>query len=135
MPAPKVDTESPPADDIHTEGRTSGSESPLDNKSAQNTTAAKLRNPLAGFTNDELIADADSFTEKYGLTEHREDFRKGALLAQAINRPDGFETIPGLSDDEKAVLRKEVTHRWAQPFQLYFLCGKFCLLCPWLLLE
>ncbi|KAF6811763.1 MFS myo-inositol transporter [Colletotrichum sojae] len=125
MPAPKVDTESPPAEDIHTEGRTSGSESPLDNhnKSAQATTAAKLRNPLAGFTHDELIKDVDGFTETYGLTEHREDFRKGALLAQVINRPGGFETVPGLTDDEKAVLRKEVNHRWAQPFQLYFLCA------------
>ncbi|KAL0934715.1 MFS myo-inositol transporter [Colletotrichum truncatum] len=122
MPSPKVDTESPVAEDIHTEARTSGSDGPFD-KGARPSNAALLRNPLTGFTHDELIKDVDSFTEKYGLTEHREDFRKGAMIAQVSNRPDGFETVTSLTDEEKEVLRKEITHRWHQPFMLYFLCA------------
>ena len=71
------------------------------------------------------MADVDAFTEKHGLSEHRDSFRRGALVAQASNRPDGFEKITELSEEEKAVLRKEVTHRWDQPFMLYFL-GLLC---------
>ncbi|KAI8220603.1 putative metabolite transport protein YwtG [Colletotrichum sp. SAR 10_77] len=122
MPPSKVDTESPPADDFHTGTRTSGSDSPPD-KAARASTAALLRNPLVGLSHDELIQDVDTFTDKYGLTEYREEFRKGALVAQASNRPDGFETITALNEEEKVVLRREINHRWDQPFMLYFLCS------------
>ncbi|KAI8231190.1 hypothetical protein K4K55_006286 [Colletotrichum sp. SAR 10_96] len=122
MPPSKVDTESPPADDLHTGTRTSGSDGPPD-KAARSSTAALLRNPLVGLSHDELIKDVDTFTDKYGLTEYKEEFRKGALVAQASNRPDGFETITALNEEEKAMLRKEVNHRWDQPFMLYFLCS------------
>ncbi|KAJ0311727.1 hypothetical protein Brms1b_008087 [Colletotrichum noveboracense] len=122
MPPFKVDTESPPADDLHTGTRTSGSDGPPD-KAARSSTAALLRNPLVGLSHDELIKDVDTFTDKYGLTEYKEEFRKGALVAQASNRPDGFETITALNEEEKAMLRREVNHRWDQPFMLYFLCS------------
>lgn len=122
MPPSKVDTESPPADDFHTGTRTSGSDSPPD-KAARASTAALLRNPLVGLSHDELIKDVDTFTDKYGLTDYREEFRKGALVAQASNRPDGFETITALNEEEKVVLRREINHRWDQPFMLYFLCS------------
>ncbi|KAJ5010864.1 MFS myo-inositol transporter [Colletotrichum sp. SAR 10_99] len=122
MPPSKVDTESPPADDLHTGTRTSGSDGPPD-KAARSSTAALLRNPLVGLSHDELIKDVDTFTDKYGLTKYKEEFRKGALVAQASNRPDGFETITALNEEEKAMLRREVNHRWDQPFMLYFLCS------------
>ncbi|KAI8301891.1 hypothetical protein K4K61_008420 [Colletotrichum sp. SAR11_59] len=122
MPPSKVDTESPPADDLHTGTRTSGSDGPPD-KAARSSTAALLRNPLVGLSHDELIKDVDTFTDKYGLTEYKEEFRKGALVAQASNRPDAFETITALNEEEKAMLRREVNHRWDQPFMLYFLCS------------
>ncbi|TQN68132.1 Myo-inositol transporter 2 [Colletotrichum shisoi] len=122
MPLPKADTESPPIEEAYTGPRSSGSVGTAD-KGARASTAALLRNPLAGLTPDELIAEADRFTELKGLQEHQEIFRKGAMVAQVVNKPDGFESIIALNDEEKAVLRKEVTHRWSQPKSLYFLCA------------
>lgn len=127
MPPANIDIESPPAEDkgVHEGTRTSGSDEGPSDKAAQISTAALLRNPLLGYSHGELMADVDAFTEKYALTEHRDSFRKGALVAQASNTPDGFEKITELSEEEKAVLRKEITHRWDQPFMLYFL-GLLC---------
>ena len=108
MPPPKVDNEAPSLEH---------------NERNEATLAAKLQNPLLGLTQEEVLADVDAFVESKGLGEHREDFRKGALMAQAINIPNGFEQLSILSEDEKALLRREVTHRWHQPFMLYFLCA------------
>lgn len=108
MPPPKVDNEAPSLD--HEERN-------------EASLAAKLQNPLLGLTHDEVIADVDAFVDSKGLMEDREVFRKGALVAQAINIPNGFETIDILSEEDKAILRREETHRWHQPFALYFLCA------------
>ncbi len=54
-----------------------------------------------------------------GLTEHTAILRKGALVAQ---NPDGAYDITGdeaLDEDEKAILRKEVEHKWSMPARLY----------------
>jgi hypothetical protein len=56
-----------------------------------------------------------------GLTEYQDAFRKGALIARVQQRSDGFEHLSQLSEDEKGLLRHEMTHRWSQPFMLYFL--------------
>ncbi|KAF5545560.1 myo-inositol transport ITR1 [Fusarium phyllophilum] len=135
MPLPRADSEAPPAYDTDHIGpnndsyRNSSSNGTFvnDNEGAgfgqrRVSKATLLRNPLAGMTREEVLADVDAFVESKGLTEHREDFRKGALVAQANNTPGGFEKIEMLSEDEKAVLRKEETSRWHQPFALYFLC-------------
>lgn len=87
----------------------------------QASVAAKLRNPLMGMSEQEVLADADKFVDEKGLQDHRDAFHKGALLARVIQEPDGFESVAALSEDEKHGLRKEVSHRWSQPFQLYFL--------------
>ncbi|KAL2881233.1 hypothetical protein SGCOL_003524 [Colletotrichum sp. CLE4] len=134
MPPPKVDAEAPPVPEPTPSFQTSGSDTggphgPADiknsatppNGAGRASTAALLRNPLVGLTYDEILKDADAFTETKGLQEHREVFRKGALVAQVINRPNGFESVAALDEEEKAILRKEVTHRWHQPMALYFL--------------
>lgn len=84
--------------------------------------AALLRNPLIGMSREDILKDVDAFVDEKNLSEHREEFRKGALVAQVGNVQDAFETIDGLTEDEKEVLRREETHRWSQPFMLYFLC-------------
>lgn len=84
--------------------------------------AALLRNPLAGMTTEEVLADVDAFVEEKGLTEHREEFRKGALLAQVGNTQGAFEHIDSVPEEDKIVLRREETNKWDQPFMLYFLC-------------
>lgn len=87
------------------------------------TAAAKLRNPLTGMTEEEVIQDVDAFVDSKGLEKSRDAFRKGALLARVNQRsPEtGFLQISALSAEEKGWLQDEVNHRWRQPFMLYFL--------------
>ncbi|KAF0635874.1 hypothetical protein FPSE5266_09765 [Fusarium pseudograminearum] len=131
MPLPKVDNEAPNTEDyINDSHRNSSSNGTFVNDNPNNniggqrrvSKATLLRNPLAGMTRAELLADVDSFVDARGLQEHREDFRKGALVAQVNNTPGAFEKIDIVTEEEKAVLRKEETSRWHQPFALYFLC-------------
>ena len=68
-----------------------------------------------------MIADVDGFVEARGLQHARDAFRKGALLAKVQNRVNGFEKLDILTEEEKGWLRHETTHRWSQPFMLYFL--------------
>lgn len=79
---------------------------------------AKLANPLQGIPQKELLANAARFAHDHGLGELEEAFQKGALVAQ---NPAGFETLPLLTDGDREVLRREVTHRWHQPWELYYL--------------
>lgn len=83
--------------------------------------AAKLRNPLAGLTEAEVIRDVDAWVLEKGLGHEQDVFRKGALIARVGQRDDGFEYVDQLSEDEKELLRHEITHRWDHPFMLYFL--------------
>ena len=78
----------------------------------------KLANPLAGLSHEQLMGDASTFAREHGLGHLEEEFRKGALVAQD---PTVFESLPQLSEEDKAILRRELTHRWAQPLQLYYL--------------
>lgn len=89
----------------------------------QSSVAAKLRNPLVGMTEEEVLRDVDSFIESHGLQDSREAFHKGALMARVTQRsPEtGFHQISALSEEEKSWLQEEVDHRWRQPFALYFL--------------
>lgn len=126
MPPPKSDIESPSdekiaiaSDSSDTPHGTSTTDT-LRNNSV--TAGALLRNPLHGMTKEQILADVDAFVEEKDLADHREAFRKGGLLAQVSNVPSGFESIAEISEEEKVVLRRETTHRWSQPFTLYFLC-------------
>lgn len=83
--------------------------------------AQKLRNPLAGLSEQQVLADVDQWCAHHGLTADQESFRKGALIARVGQRDDGFEYVTQLSEEEKGWLRHETTHRWSQPFMLYFL--------------
>lgn len=83
--------------------------------------AAKLRNPLAGLSQDQVIADVDAWCLERGLAQHQDAFRKGALIARMGQRDDGHEYLSQLTDEEKDVFRNEQAHRWSQPFMLYFL--------------
>lgn len=87
---------------------------------SQNAINAMLENPLAGKSRESVIRDARRFARDHGMAEYEEDFVKGALVARD---PDNFENIPELSEEDKAALRFEITHKWRQPFMLYFLVG------------
>ncbi|KJZ79405.1 hypothetical protein HIM_00874 [Hirsutella minnesotensis 3608] len=82
------------------------------------------RNPLEGMSDDEIIADADRFVGDNGLVEYRDVFRKGGLVARTQNLPNGFETLEQLTEEDKSVLRYEVTNNWkSSPRKLYLLCA------------
>jgi hypothetical protein len=87
---------------------------------SQNAINAMLENPLAGKPREAVIRDAKRFANEHGMGEDEMDFVKGALVAQ---RPNDFEDIPELSEEDKAALRFEITHKWKQPFTLYYLVG------------
>jgi hypothetical protein len=94
---------------------------PVPDAQRKASVAAKLRNPLTGFTEEQVLADVETWCTDKGLTQDLDSFRKGALIARVGQRDDGFEYVSILSEEEKGWLRHEATHRWSQPFMLYFL--------------
>jgi hypothetical protein len=79
---------------------------------------ARLVNPLLGFTHEQLSTQGEQFAKRYELGEFSEVFSKGAIVAQD---PSAFESLPILSQEDKNTLRMELTHKWKQPRELYFL--------------
>ncbi|KAJ7644781.1 hypothetical protein FB45DRAFT_898651 [Roridomyces roridus] len=63
-----------------------------------NNVNAKIKNPLKGIPKEKLFAQA-------------------ALVAQ---NPVDFDTIQELTDEDRHLLRREVTHKWSQPWALYY---------------
>ncbi|KAL2862830.1 sugar porter family MFS transporter [Aspergillus lucknowensis] len=84
----------------------------------QNKLSAIFENPLAGVPREQLFEDVDRFCRQYALEEHIDLFRKGALISQ---NPAVAETLPELNEEEREALRRETTHKWSQPWQLYFM--------------
>jgi hypothetical protein len=76
----------------------------------------KLVNPLAGYSVSDLQDMGAAYAREKGLGEFEDDFRKGAMLAQA---PLAFEKMPLLTEEDKSVLRRELTHKWNHPATLY----------------
>ncbi|KAF9008009.1 hypothetical protein BDQ17DRAFT_1388925 [Cyathus striatus] len=79
---------------------------------------AKLANPLAGISHEQLILDAAAFAKLHGLGKHVELFQKGALVAQD---PLKFDALSLLTSEDKEILRSELSNRWKQPKMLYYL--------------
>jgi sugar porter (SP) family MFS transporter len=82
------------------------------------TTNTKLKNPLAGLTREQLLNDVEAFAKEKDLEHILDDLRKGAIVAQD---PREFEQMDALTESEKELLRREKTHRWSQPFMMYFM--------------
>ncbi|KAK7455856.1 hypothetical protein VKT23_010893 [Stygiomarasmius scandens] len=101
----------------HLPSKEIGSSSSSDRGSFENINA-KLANPLAGISHEQLMEDAKVFAETHGMGELTVEFQKGALVAQD---PSAFESLPLLDEDDKNVLRRELTHKWDQPVMLYYL--------------
>ncbi|GAA5919070.1 hypothetical protein JCM6882_003711 [Rhodosporidiobolus microsporus] len=77
-----------------------------------------LDNPLGGISLDRLEAMGRAFAREKGLEEFELEFAKGA---QAAQDPTAIDTLPLLSEEDKEVIRREVTHKWDHPKTLYFL--------------
>ncbi|GAA5820262.1 hypothetical protein JCM3770_002444 [Rhodotorula araucariae] len=77
-----------------------------------------LENPLQGISHERLEAMGRAFAREKGLGEFEDEFAKGAQVAQD---PLAFESLTILNDEDRNVLRREVTHKWDHPRTLYFL--------------
>lgn len=89
----------------------------LESRSPGNLNAV-LENPLAGISREQIFRDVVEFCTKYDLMDHVETFKKGALISQ---NPASATSLPDLSEEEREALEREHTHKWSQPWQLYFL--------------
>lgn len=85
-----------------------------------NNLSAVFENPLAGIPREQLFQDVENFC-RFNLMNDLETFKKGALISQA---PETATSLPELSEVEREALIREHTHKWSQPWQLYFLTSK-----------
>ena len=69
----------------------------------------RIQNPLHGLSRDALLKRVDAFTHEYGLEDKRELFEKGAMIAQ---EPAKWESVPGLTEEEKEMIRRETTREF-----------------------
>lgn len=83
--------------------------------------SAAFENPLAGIPREQLMKDVETFCKQFNLMEHIEDFKKGALISQS---PENAQSLEQLSAEDKTTLEREHTHRWTQPWQLYWLASE-----------
>ncbi|KAJ3931602.1 MAG: hypothetical protein NXY57DRAFT_1006770 [Lentinula lateritia] len=81
-----------------------------------NNVNARIQNPLHGIPKAKLMAQVEQFAREKGMEEQLPYLKKGALLAQ---NPKDFENIPELDEEDRAIIRREVTHRWSQPKDMY----------------
>lgn len=81
---------------------------------------AKLNNPLAGFSHDELGAKGETYCRDNSIGEEEDirAFRLGAIIAQDPNK---HAECAGLTEDERATLSKEIESKWSQPKLLYLI--------------
>ncbi|GAA5820468.1 hypothetical protein JCM11251_005637 [Rhodosporidiobolus azoricus] len=75
-----------------------------------------LDNPLSGISLDRLEAMGRAFAREKGLEEFELEFAKGA---QAAQDPTAIDNLPLLSDEDREVIRREVSHRWSHPTMLF----------------
>lgn len=63
------------------------------------------------------MADVEQFAREREMEDILPLLKHGAIAAQ---NPNDFETQKGLSDEERDILRYEITHKWKHPRALYF---------------
>ena len=61
--------------------------------------------------------DVENYAQANGLTDILPMLQRGALVAQ---NPLGIDDIPELEENDRVILRNEITHRWRHPKTLYF---------------
>ncbi|KAI9041291.1 galactose-proton symport [Aspergillus affinis] len=80
-------------------------------------TSAKIKNPLADLSIEEVLHDVEDFAHEHQLNDILPDLKKGALVARD---PNNYESVPDMSAADIAAIENEVTHKWRQPVALYF---------------
>ncbi|KAL9943561.1 hypothetical protein D7B24_006848 [Verticillium nonalfalfae] len=78
---------------------------------------ARIRNPLIGIAKQDLKVQTDDFCQTFGFNGKEDVFYRGALAAQ---NPETWEQFEEMTDDDRHFLRREITHKWHLPRQLYY---------------
>ncbi|OAG35752.1 hypothetical protein AYO21_10069 [Fonsecaea monophora] len=89
----------------------------------RDNSTARLVNPLAGISKDDLMHQVERFATDKDLLDILPVLKKGAYVAQEAVP---LEEIEELDIDELEALQHEVKHRWTHPFALYatvFVCS------------
>jgi sugar porter (SP) family MFS transporter len=81
-----------------------------------NNVQARIQNPLRDIPRGTLLKQVEAFVAEKGLQDKTDLFKKGALLAQ---NPKDFENLDDLTENDKEIIRRETTHKWSQPRDLY----------------
>ncbi len=63
------------------------------------------------------MADVEKFANEHDLNDILPLLKKGALVGQ---KPTESGSIPELDEQDRHVLREEVTRRWHHPWALYY---------------
>ncbi|KAG6023009.1 hypothetical protein E4U41_002112 [Claviceps citrina] len=79
-----------------------------------------IENPLKRRSEDEAVAEAETFARTHGMADRAELFGRAALVARD---PARFEMVAALHDDERAALLYERHHKWHGPFMLWYSIG------------
>ncbi|KAI5239125.1 hypothetical protein E4T43_06885 [Aureobasidium subglaciale] len=69
---------------------------------------------------EQTVLDARTFAESHGMAEDAALFGRAALVARD---PERFETIPDLTEEERAALIYERDHKWHGPKMLWYSIG------------
>lgn len=77
----------------------------------------RIKNPLAHLSIEEVTRNVEDFAKNNDFNDMAPLLVRGALVAKD---PPAFESVAGLTDDEKEAIRNEVLHKWRQPRSLYF---------------
>ncbi|KAF8591747.1 hypothetical protein K439DRAFT_1650648 [Ramaria rubella] len=86
------------------------------------TVEAKILNPFANMTTEELVDAGQRFAKEHGLGYLSEQFKVAAQLARIAisDDPRGFTNLE-ITEEDKMLLTMELERRWSQPKELYFL--------------
>jgi len=81
---------------------------------------AKLANPLQDYSYSELRRMGRAYAYEHALAEE-DDVRALEIGAMLAREPENITITKrlGVTDEEYAVLEKELSHRWSQPWTLY----------------
>lgn len=93
---------------------------PIDTPATDPISASrKLAHPLDGLTPERLGIMGEEYARKAGLTSDEDirTFRLGAIIAA---NDCNYNDVKELTEREREVLEREVTHKWSNPPMLYW---------------
>lgn len=82
-----------------------------------NNVSARIVNPLAHLSREQLASEVSAFCSEAGLQGEEVYLQKGALVAQA--GPGNYSHVADLSPDEVHALQREQTNKWSLPITMW----------------